>query len=138
MHIHATEQQLLKLEKLSDPNDIDELLAEILAQTNFGTIQLVKEATYDAASALFRAIPSFDISFDIPSRTIEITINFALLVGGYILCRKYGINFLIVVVFAAIYFLYMYLDYECQKVVSESSHCCRSTNHIFPISENRR
>lgn len=125
MHIHATEEQLLKLEKLSDPNDIDELLADILAQTNFGTMQLVKEATYDAASAVFRAIPLFNIA--IPSRTIELTINFALLVGGYILCRKYGVNFLIVVVFATIYLLYLYLDYECQKVVSY--YCLGYTIH---------
>lgn len=117
MHIHATDEQLLKLKNLNDPDEIDSLIAEILKQTNFGTAQLVKEATIDAASTLYNAIPSFDISFEIPSRTIEISINFALIVGGYIVCRKYGINFMIVITFSALYFLYLYLDYECRKVI---------------------
>lgn len=117
MHIHVTEEQLTKLKNAKDSDEIDAIIPQILAQTNFGTIQLVKEAALDVASTLFKAIPSFDISFEIPSRTIEITINFALLVGGYVFCRRYGIRFMIVIVFACIYFLYLYLDYECRKVI---------------------
>lgn len=114
MHIHATDEQLEQLKKLNDPDEIDSYIAEILAQTNFGTMQLIKEASMDVASTLYKALPSFEI----PSRTIEITINFALFVVGYILCRKYGINFIVVIVFSVLYFVYMYLDYECRKVCS--------------------
>lgn len=116
MHIHATDKQLSKLERMSDPNDIDEYIAEILSQTNFGTIQLVKEATYDVASAIYNAMPHIEI----PAKTIEIATNFAFLVAGYVVCRQFGVNFAIVLIFAAIYFLYQYLDYECRKVSCKS------------------
>lgn len=114
MHIHATEKQLSQLESLTDPKDIDGLIAEILAQTNFGTLQLVKEATLDAAATVFNALPTFNI--EIPSRTVELMINFSLLIAGFIACRRLGVNFVIVCFFVAIYLLYEFLDYECRKV----------------------
>lgn len=114
VHIHATEEQLTKLDKLSDPNDIDGMLAEILAQSNFGTKQLVKEHTLNVPAVSVWS--KFSFGYDIPPRTRQITINFALLVFAYIVCRRCGINFLVVIVFGLGYFLYEYLDYECHKV----------------------
>lgn len=103
----------MKLHKLTSPDDIDSMLAEILAQSNFGTTQLIKEYTREVTSTIW---DSLSFSFDIPSRTKDITINFALLVFAYIVCRRFGINFLVVIIFGMGYFLYEYLDYECHKV----------------------
>lgn len=117
VHIHATEEQLLKLHKLADPDEIDGMLAEILSQSNFGATQLIKEYTMEATSSIWDNI---SFSFDIPPRTKEITTNFALLVFAYIVCRRYGINFMVVITFGVGYLLYEYLDYECHKVGSSA------------------
>lgn len=113
VHIHATEAQLEKLFKLSKPNDIDGLLAEILVQSNFGMTQLIKEYTIGVSSTAWDGLP---FAFDIPPRTREITFNFALLVLTYIICRRLRINFMLVIIFGLVYILYEYLDYECHKV----------------------
>lgn len=102
-----------KLHTLIGPDDIDGMLAEILAQSNFGTTQLIKEYTMEVTSTVW---DSLSFSFDIPSRTKETTINFALIVFAYIVCRRFGINFLVVLIFGVGYLLYEYLDYECHKV----------------------
>lgn len=103
----------MKLHTLTGPDDIDGMLAEILAQSNFGTTQLIKEYTREVTSTIW---DSLSFSFDMPSRTKDITINFVLLVFAYIVCRRFGINFLVVIIFGVGYFLYEYLDYECHKV----------------------
>lgn len=113
IHIHATEKQLLKLQKLTNPDDIDGMLSEILAQSNFGMTQLIKEYALEVTSTIWGNL-SFGI--DVPPRTKEITINFALLVFTYIVCRRFGISFMVVILFGVGYFLYEYLDYECHKV----------------------
>lgn len=89
------------------------MLAEILAQSNFGVTQLIKEYTMEVTSTVWDKI---SFSMDIPPRTKQITINFALLVFAYIACRRVGINFMLVIAFGVLYFLYEYLDYECHKV----------------------
>lgn len=115
VHIHATDEQLQKLFKFSDADDLDGIVAEILSQSNFGTFQLIKELTNDVTTVVWNRMPSF--SLDVPPRTKEITINFMLLVFAYIACRRFKINFAIVIVFALGYFLYEYLDYECHQVI---------------------
>lgn len=113
IHIHATEEQLEKLHTLSKPDNIDGLLEEILSQSDFGMTQLIKEYTMDISSTIAN---HFSFNFDIPPRTKQISINFALLVIVYIICRRLRINFVVVIVFSVAYFLYEYLDYECHKV----------------------
>lgn len=106
-----TEEQLLKLNKLRDAEDIDGLVAEILAQTKFGAFQIVKEYTVDIIDVLR---PVFNI--EIPPRAKSLIVNFILLLFAYLACRRFQINFLVVMFFTAAYFLYEYLDYECHKV----------------------
>lgn len=89
------------------------MLSEILAQSNFGMTRLIKEYTLEVTSTIWENL-SFGI--DVPPRTKEITINFALLVIAYIVCRRFGISFIVVILFGVGYFLYEYLDYECHKV----------------------
>lgn len=111
LHIHVTEEQLEKLSKLADAEDIDDLVAEILAQTKFGTFQIVKEYTVDVLQMIR---PAFE--FEIPSRTKYLIMNFTLLLITYAVCRHFNVSFLLVIFFTAAYFLYEYLDYECHKV----------------------
>lgn len=101
-------------------------MSEILAQTEFGTVQLVKEYTMDVATTIWNHIPSLPSLEEIPSlseinfnalpRSRPIIINFMILVLSYILCRRYGVNYLIFLFFVFVYCLYEYLDYECHRV----------------------
>lgn len=126
VHIHITKEQLEKLKKSNDPIYIDGLVSEILAQTEFGTVQLVKEYSVDIAAAIWENIPILPSLKEIPSlseinfnalpRSRPILINFVALVLSYVLCRRYGINYLIFLLFVFIYCLYEYLDYECHRV----------------------
>lgn len=115
-----------KLDASTDPIFIDGLVSEILAQTEFGTVQLVKEYTIDVATKVWNHMPSLpsmpsfsdmsDINFNALPRSRPILINFIVLVLTYCLCRRYGINFLVVLFFGLLYGLYEYLDTECHKV----------------------
>lgn len=89
------------------------MLAEILQQSNFGTIQLVKEYTKEITSTFWS---NMSINLGIPSRTRVIVTNFALLVFTYLACRRFNINFMVAIAFTITYFLYEYLDYGCHKV----------------------
>lgn len=118
-----TKEQLDKLKTSSDPIFIDGLVSEILSQTQFGTIQLVKEYTVDVASTIWNHIPSLpsipsvsEINFNDLPRTRPILINVIILVLTYFLCRRYQINFLIAIFFGLVYCLYEYLDAECHRV----------------------
>lgn len=114
------------LRKSKDPIYIDGLISEILSQTQFGTVQLVKEYTVDVATAIWRHLPSLpslptmtsfsDINFNALPRSRPIFINFVILVFTYFLCRRFRVNYFIVVFFAVFYFLYEYLDNECHRV----------------------
>lgn len=112
MHIHVTKQQLDNLRKSKDITHIDGLISDILSQTQFGTVQLVKEFTIDVVTTIWDRFPTFDY---LP-RSKPILINFSLLVLSYFLCRRYNVSFLIAIFFTTLYFLYEYLDYECHKV----------------------
>lgn len=114
------------LRKSKDPIYIDGLISEILSQTQFGTVQLVKEYTVDVATTIWRHLPSLpslptmtsfsDINFNALPRSRPIFINFVILVFTYFLCRRFRVNYFIVVFFAVFYFLYEYLDNECHRV----------------------
>lgn len=122
VHIHITQAQLDELRKSNDPIIIDGLISKILAQTEFGTIQLVKEYTVDMATTIWSHLPSFKIPtdsefiFNTLPRSRPIFINFAVIVLTYFLCRRFHINYFVVVFFGLAYCLYEYLDAECHKV----------------------
>lgn len=133
MHIHITKEQMEKLKKSTDPIYMDGLISEVLAQTDFGTIQLVKEYTVDVTSTIWDGMPSLpslpslpdmsDINFNALPRSRPILINFTLLVLTFFVCRRFGINYLIVIFFALVYCLYEYLDNECHRVCVFFSIC---------------
>lgn len=109
-----------------DPVYVDGLVSEILSQTDFGTVQLVKEFTVDIATNIrnhlgsLPSLPSIptlsEINFNALPRSRQILINFIMMVLTYFVCRRYRINYLIFLFFAFIYFLYEYLDNECHRV----------------------
>lgn len=113
-----------KLQKSNDPVYIDGLVSEILAQTEFGTVQLVKEYTVDVATTIWEHMPSVqdipsslsEINFNALPRSRSILINFSIMIISFVLCRRYGINYLIFLLFVFMYCLYEYLDYECHRV----------------------
>lgn len=112
-----------ELKKSRDPIVIDGLISKILAQTEFGTVQLVKEFTVDIAQTIWEHMPSLwsiptdsDIIFNSLPRSRPIFINFAVIVLTYLVCRRFHINYLAVVFFGLTYFLYEYLDAECHNV----------------------
>lgn len=121
VHIHVTEEQLALLRESRDPIHIDGLISHVLAQTNFGTMQLVKEYSLDLSAQLWKHMPTMlDIDFQHVVRSRSIIINFLLLVAIYFLCRRYNISYLVALAFAGAYCLYQYLDYECHKVKRKS------------------
>lgn len=121
VHIHVTEEQLALLRESRDPIHIDGLISHVLAQTNFGTMQLVKEYSLDLSAQLWKHMPTIlDIDFQHVVRSRSIIINFLLLVAIYFLCRRYNISYLVALAFAGAYCLYQYLDYECHKVKRKS------------------
>lgn len=98
-------------------------MSEILSQTQFGTMHLVKEYTVDVASTIWNSLPSLpsipslsEINFNALPRSRPILINVTILVLTYFVCRRYKINFLIAIFFGIIYCLYEYLDAECHRV----------------------
>lgn len=117
-----TEEQMDALKKAHDPVVIDGLLSKILAQTEFGTVQLIKEYTMDIATTIWSHVPSWsiptdsDIIFNSLPRSRPIFINFAVVILTYLLCRRFHINYLVVVLFGLLYCLYEYLDAECHNV----------------------
>lgn len=117
MHIHATEEQLKMLLESKNPVQIDGILSEVLSQTHFGTVQLVKEYTVDITAEIWKNIPPLPtISFQTLPQSKSVLINSSILLVLYLLCRRYNISYFVVLAFAAFYFLYEYLDYECHKV----------------------
>lgn len=123
VHIHVTKEQLEKLKSSTDPVYIDGLVSEILSQSDFGTVHLVKEYTIDIATTIWNRLPTIppipslsDINFNELPRSRSIFINFIIVVLTYFICRRYGINFLVAVLFMLVYCLYEYLDAECHKV----------------------
>lgn len=123
VHIHITKEQMDELQKSDDPMIIDGLLSKILAQTEFGTIQLVKEYVVDITANIWNHMPPLewpftshsDHIFDILPRSRPIFINFAVVILTYLLCRRFRINYLVVAFFGLAYYLYEYLDDECHK-----------------------
>lgn len=123
VHIHITKEQLDELKKSKDPIFIDGLISKILAQTEFGTVQLVKEYTVDLAQTIWSHVPSLwsipndsDFIFNSLPRSRPILINFAVVILTYLLCRRFHINYFVVVFFGFAYCLYEYLDAECHNV----------------------
>lgn len=117
-----TQNQLDQLKASNDPIFVDGLISEILSQTEFGTVQLVKEFTVDVVSTVWDHLPSLpsisNINFNALPRSRPILINFVMMILTYFVCRRFRINYLIVVFFAIVYFLYEYLDNECHRVSS--------------------
>lgn len=115
-----TQKQLDQLKASNDPIFVDGLISEILSQTEFGTVQLVKEFTVDIVSTVWDHSPSLpsisNINFNALPRSRPILINFVMMILTYFVCRRFRINYLIVVFFAIVYFLYEYLDNECHRV----------------------
>lgn len=113
-----------ELHSAHDPMIIDGLLSKILAQTEFGTMQLVKEYTVDIATTIWNHLPPFQWTIPTDSehifnslpRSRPIFINFAIVILTYLLCRRFHINYLVVAFFGLFYCLYQYLDAECQNV----------------------
>lgn len=112
-----------KLKKSKDPTYIDGLLSEVLAQTEFGTMQLVKEYTMDITTTIWNHVPKLwsiptdsEFIFNSLPRSRPIFINFAIIVLTYLLCRRFHINYAAVVFFGLAYCLYEYLDTECHNV----------------------
>lgn len=129
-----------KLQKSSDPVYIDGLMSEVLAQTEFGTVQLVKEYTIDVATTIWEHMPSLqdmpsslsEINFNALPRSRPILINFLVMIISFVLCRRYGINYLIFLLFVLMYCLYEYLDYECHRVsVCSVVDCWFVWNFLF-------
>lgn len=120
VHIHVTKEQLELLSQLNsrDPIYIDGLLSEVLAQTSFGTMQLVKEYSVDLAAELWKNIPNVP---EIDFRSRSIYVNVLLLVFMYFVCRRFNISYMVALAFSGVYCLYEYLDYECHKV--NINHC---------------
>lgn len=120
VHIHMTKKQVEMLQKSTDPVYIDGLISEILSQTQFGTVQLVKESVIDVASTVWNHMPSMpsmsDINFNALPRSRPILINFVIMIFTYFMCRRFRVNCLVVVFFALVYFLYEYLDNQCHRV----------------------
>lgn len=133
VHIHITEEQMNALKQTQDPIIIDGLLSQIFAQTEFGTVQLVKEFSMDIAKAIWNGVSKWsnpidsDIIFSSLPRSRSILINFSIIICTYFLCRRYGINYLVVVFFGLVYCLYAYLDAECHNV-SQFRQCNRISN----------
>lgn len=125
-----------KLKNSEDPLYIDGLVSEILAQTEFGTVQLVKEYTVDVASAIWEHIPPLpsisEINFNALPRSRSIFINIGVMVLTYLVCRRYGINYLVFIFFAFVYCLYEYLDNECHRVSLKAffKQVYVSSNHL--------
>lgn len=138
VHIHITKEQFEKLQKSNDPAYIDGVVSEVLAQTEFGTVQLVKEYTTDVITSIWShmpKLPSFssmpaidDINFNTLPRSRSIFINFIVVVLSFFACRHFKIPYLVFVFFATVYFLYEYLDSECQRV---------SDFYVFSKKKNR-
>lgn len=115
IHIHATKEQLENLKKTMDAKKIDGLISDILAQTEFGTLQLIQEYAIDIIDTIWNQFPIWNAN--ILPRSQTVFTNFTLFVIAYFVCRRYNMSFLIAVFFASIYFLYEYLDYECHQVI---------------------
>lgn len=109
-----------QLELLSDSRDsryIDGLISDVLAQTSFGTMQLVKEYSVDLAVELWKHVPDLsNVDFRNVVRSRSVFINVLLLVALYFTCRRYNISYMVTLAFAGVYCLYEFLDYECHKV----------------------
>lgn len=123
MHIHITKEQMERLKKSDDPVYMDGVISDVLAQTDFGTIQLVKEYTVDVTSTIWDRLPSLpslpdmsEINFNTFPRSRPILINFTILLLTFFACRRFGISYFIVIFFALVYCLYEYLDNECHRV----------------------
>lgn len=104
------------LRESRDPRYVDGLVSEVLAQTSFGTVQLVKEYSVDLAAELWKRMPNVpDVDVRAVVRSRSIFINVLLLVVIYFTCRRYNISYLVTLLFAGVYCLYEYLDYECHR-----------------------
>lgn len=124
-------------------------MSEVLAQTEFGTVQLVKEYTVDVVTTIWDHIPSLpsineleipsfsDINFNALPRSRPILINFVILLLSYVLCRRYGINYLIFLLFVFVYCLYEYLDYECHRVSTYLYYVSLSIFLDFNVNVNK-
>ncbi|XP_031636671.1 uncharacterized protein LOC116349398 [Contarinia nasturtii] len=142
VHIHITKEQLEKLRRSSDPIYIDGLVSEVLAQTEFGTVQLVKEYTVDLATTVwdnipklpsFSSVPSIsEINFNTLPRSRPILINFVIFVMSFFACRRFQIPYLYFILFAIVYCLYEYLDSECHRRIELN----QAVDFIYGVEKN--
>lgn len=123
IHIHVTEAQLQKLTKLTRSNELDGVISDILAQSEFGTLHAIKELAVDVFSEWkrrftfdFEHFDWIELQKDIPVITFDNVLKLIAFGAAYFVCRRFGVNFGIVVVGAGLYFLYLHLDFECRKV----------------------
>lgn len=135
IHIHITKEQLKQFQKTNNPAYIDGLLSEVLSQNEFGTVQLVKEYTVDVAAVIWEKMPALpsisEMNFSLLPRSRPIFINFSLMIVMYFVCRRFGINYLIVVFFILTFCLYEYLDNECQRVRTHSDFDIARNKNIY-------
>lgn len=109
-----------KFKKLTKPSEIDGLTSEILSQSKFGTLQAVREYTADVWNTWKQRLTfDFDwsnIQVEIPRITIDNIAKLFAFFGAFLICRRFNISFVFVMISAGLYFLYLHLDFECRKV----------------------
>lgn len=112
IHLLFTKEQFDRLSSASDLREIDGILSDVLHHSSrvktMDTVKEVVQSWGESVSNAFLALTS--------NRWIVNVATFALLAIGVYVCRRFQINVLVVTVFVVAYYIFQFLDAECQRV----------------------
>ncbi|XP_037029161.1 uncharacterized protein LOC119069228 [Bradysia coprophila] len=110
LHLHVSEEQMNRFDKMTDVHDMDQLIAEVLHQSRSGTYELFKEM-YLTWKDVFLGYWQLVMS----SRQFVIGIQFAGFVLIWFASRRFRFSFSVVGTFFVLFYLYSFLDSECHR-----------------------
>ncbi|KAJ6637020.1 hypothetical protein Bhyg_09746 [Pseudolycoriella hygida] len=126
LHLHIREDQMNRFDEMTDVHDMDQLIAEILYQSRSGTFELFQEM-YLTWKDMFILTWENVMS----SRQIVIGIQFAGFILVWFASRKFKFSLTIVGMFFVLFYLYSFLDSECNRKKE-----IEKTAQMFGLKEN--
>ena len=111
LHLEISEKQLKKFQQYKESGsvrDIDGLIFDIIEESEHANVYVEIWQSWTA-----RFLES--IQWCLSNRVVNLILIVSLFALASYLCNKFEINFFILLMIAAVLFVYKYLDEECQR-----------------------
>lgn len=109
LNLHVSREQRDKFRTATDLRDIDGLLSDILHQSRTGTMEQMAQSWSESIADAYAWI--------VNQRYLSNLAVVGVAVGCWLFSRRFNFNVIYVALLVIAFYIYQYLDAECQRVI---------------------